>query len=75
MEFYLHYKCKRCFIEGAGTNDDDLIRVVVSRSERNMDAIKKEFEKLYGQSLAQFIEVYTFFSKQSEKIIFLLFNI
>lgn len=43
-------------MKGAGTNDDDLIRVVVSRSERNMDAIKKEFEKLYGQSLAQFIE-------------------
>lgn len=40
-----------------------------------MDAIKKEFEKLYGQSLAQFIEVYKFFSKQSEKIIFLLSNI
>lgn len=48
MEFYLYYKCKCCFIEGVGINDDDLIRVLVLRLERNMDVIKKEFEKFYG---------------------------
>lgn len=32
-----------------------------------MDGIKREFENLYGQSLAQFIEVNKFLSLQPKK--------
>jgi hypothetical protein len=43
-------------MKGGGTNDQALIRVVVSRSEVDMVQIKHEFQAKYGQSLAQFIK-------------------
>ncbi|XP_059142980.1 annexin A11-like [Physella acuta] len=46
------HKC----MKGAGTNDKALIRAVVSRSEVDMAAIKKEFQTMFGKSLSSFIE-------------------
>ncbi|KAF5403265.1 Annexin [Paragonimus heterotremus] len=42
-------------MEGAGTNDKQLIRVVVSRAEIDMGDIKTEFMKAYGKSLEDWI--------------------
>lgn len=43
-------------MKGLGTNDRDLIRVVVTRSEVDMVQIKAEFQQRYKQSLEQFIK-------------------
>jgi len=42
-------------MKGAGTNDKRLIRVMVSRSEIDLEDIKEVFEAKYEQSLEQFI--------------------
>ncbi|KAK6181663.1 hypothetical protein SNE40_009474 [Patella caerulea] len=42
-------------MKGLGTDDDTLVRVVVSRCETDMVQIKEEFEKLTGQTLEQYI--------------------
>ncbi len=47
-------------MKGAGTDDNDLVRLVVSRCEVDMVQIKEAFPKLYhnhGKSLASFIKV------------------
>ena len=41
---------------GIGTNDRDLIRLVVTRCEIDMVDIKEEFQKKYGKSLKSFIK-------------------
>merc|ERR1712136_54505 len=43
-------------MKGAGTDDRALIRVMVSRSEVDLDDIKSQFSEMYGQELEQFIE-------------------
>lgn len=43
-------------IAGAGTDDNDLIRIIVSRSEIDLGNIKKAYEDLYGQPLADAVE-------------------
>lgn len=43
--------------QGLGTNDDALIRVIVSRSEVDLVEIKHEFQYAYGQTLEAFIAV------------------
>lgn len=43
-------------MKGAGTHDDTLIRVIVSRCEIDLVQIKQEFQRLYGQSLEAFIQ-------------------
>ncbi|XP_072254101.1 annexin A5-like, partial [Pyxicephalus adspersus] len=43
--------------QGAGTDDDTLIRVMVSRSEIDMLDIRKEYRMHYGKSLLQAIKV------------------
>jgi len=40
---------------GMGTNDRALIRVIVSRCEKDMVQIKQEFQRLYGKTLDGFI--------------------
>lgn len=59
-------KCVRCkstyfaerlykSMKGAGTDDRTLLRVMVSRSEVDMQEIKCHFESMYEQTLADFI--------------------
>eukprot|EP00117_Sycon_ciliatum_P027748 scpid84390/ scgid22467/ Annexin A7; Annexin VII; Annexin-7; Synexin len=43
-------------MKGAGTDEDRLIRVIVSRSEIDLEDIKTEFQKAYGKSLASWIK-------------------
>lgn len=43
--------------QGAGTDDRTLIRCIVTRAEVDMVQIKSEFQKMYHQSLEQFIQV------------------
>lgn len=42
-------------MKGAGTSDNDLIRVIVSRSEVDLADIKDAFQGLYEQSLSDFV--------------------
>lgn len=44
-------------MKGLGTNDNQLIRVIVSRSEIDLEDIKVAFERLYGKSLRCWIKV------------------
>ncbi|VDN22946.1 unnamed protein product [Cylicostephanus goldi] len=44
-------------MKGLGTRDNDLIRVLVSRSEVDLDLIKNEFEMMYNTSLIEMIKV------------------
>uniref|UniRef100_A0A6I8NDR4 Annexin n=1 Tax=Ornithorhynchus anatinus TaxID=9258 RepID=A0A6I8NDR4_ORNAN len=44
-------------MKGAGTRDGTLIRNIVSRSEIDLNLIKCEFKKLYGQTLSSMIMV------------------
>ena len=44
-------------MKGAGTDDDSLMRVVVSRAEIDMVQIKEAFQQEYGKTLASFISV------------------
>lgn len=44
-------------MKGLGTNDRDLIRLVVTRSEIDMGDIKREYQSKYGESLADAIKV------------------
>lgn len=53
MNFFAYY-------QGAGTDDKTLIRVVVTRAEVDMVQIKQEFQKMYGQTLEQFVRVSTY---------------
>ncbi|OQV18539.1 putative Annexin A4 [Hypsibius exemplaris] len=42
-------------MKGIGTNEKEVVRVIVSRSEKDLGAVKTEFAKLYGKSLESFI--------------------
>lgn len=42
---------------GIGTNDTQLIRLVVTRCEIDLNDIKVAFERLYGKSLRSWIKV------------------
>lgn len=44
-------------IQGAGTDDRTLIRIIITRCEVDMKQIKLEFQKRYGQALEAFVRV------------------
>ena len=43
-------------MEGIGTRDEDLIRLIISRCEVDLETVKEEFELLYGKALAKVVE-------------------
>ncbi|KAF7286386.1 hypothetical protein GWI33_005679 [Rhynchophorus ferrugineus] len=49
-------KCLNKSMKGLGTNDNDLIRLIVTRSEIDMVEIKREYQTEYGESLADAIK-------------------
>lgn len=44
-------------MKGAGTDDCTLIRIIVSRSEIDLENIKQEFERIYDKTLESFVSV------------------
>lgn len=46
-------------IQGLGTNDTTLIRVIVSRAEIDMHYIKAEYQKQYGKTLDEMVQLET----------------
>lgn len=44
-------------MEGLGTDNEALIRIIAIRSEIDMGCIKREFEELYGATLKSWIQV------------------
>ncbi|XP_018325302.1 annexin B10 isoform X3 [Agrilus planipennis] len=51
------YFAKRLYesMKGIGTDDNTLVRVIVSRSEIDLEDIKREFERIYDKTLSSFI--------------------
>lgn len=44
-------ECAYKSMVGMGTNDRRLIRVIVTRCEKDMVQIKQEYQRMYGKSL------------------------
>lgn len=55
-------------MKGVGTDDDTLVRVVVSRCEIDMVQIKEEFQKMAGQTLEQYIAVSTMLTSTTDTL-------
>jgi len=49
-------RCLRNSMVGAGTKDQALIRLIVSRADFDLGAVKVEYLKLYGKTLAKAIQ-------------------
>lgn len=50
-------RCLYRAMEGMGTNDSTLIRIIVSRSEIDLNDIKREFERIYDRTLLSAVKV------------------
>lgn len=44
-------------MDGAGTDDSTLIRIIISRSEIDLENIKDEFERIYNRTLTSAVQV------------------
>lgn len=44
-------------VKGLGTDDTTLIRIIVSRSEIDLNDIKKEFERMFNRTLLSAVKV------------------
>jgi len=53
--FYAHRLHKA--MEGMGTNDTTLIRIIVSRSEIDLANIKRAYEKIFNKTLVSAVKV------------------
>lgn len=53
-----HYFAKRLFeaMDGVGTDDTTLIRIIVSRSEIDLQNIKDEYEQMYNKTLTSAVK-------------------
>ncbi|XP_053671765.1 annexin B10-like [Anopheles nili] len=53
-----HYFAKKLFLamDGVGTDDKTLIRIIVSRSEIDLQNIKDEFEQMYNKTLVSAVK-------------------
>lgn len=58
---------------GIGTNDSQLIRIIVTRCEIDLNDIKVAFERLYGKSLRSWIKVYCFDINFHENILKMIY--
>lgn len=55
--FVAHWMCEITVMQGAGTDDNTLIRVMVSRSEVDMLDIRAAFRRMFACSLHSMIKV------------------
>lgn len=53
--FFAH--CLNRAMEGAGTDDAALIRIIVSRAEIDLGSIKDEYERSYNRTLLSRVKV------------------
>lgn len=49
-------------VKGMGTDDNTLIRIIVSRSEIDLNEIKREFERMFDRTLLSAVKVSCNFS-------------
>ncbi|CAK9297356.1 unnamed protein product [Gordionus sp. m RMFG-2023] len=57
----------RASVKGAGTNDRRLLRILVARSEIDLEAIKEAYQKLYGKPLKKDVDSDT--SRKFKKVL------
>ena len=60
-------------MKGWGTDDDALVRIIVSRCEIDLATIKYEYEKIYGKTLLSDVKVIDIFLRRQVSQLFSFF--